>query len=307
MGGNPALNQSCNSTPLCLENNWTSALIPTSCPSNGQQTKEWKKTGQCQDGVSHPSKETVSCNYQAPNCTIFTYSDWGTCDTSGMQTRFVSSSLPSACIDGNPVLSKGCGYVSSVISNKVSDVEIKDNPTVSTNNQNSQNEPQINQIQSEPSLVKNNEQEVIQEKNTTDSHVVEPKRSEVADVVQEMLQIAERDDEVGQQVKIIAQTQTQNQEKIKVSLQKVQSRNSFTKFFVGPNYGEVNNVKKLLEQNREQIKHLDRIQITSEDDKQKLTEQVKLLEQTNREIENSLNTSQKGFSLFGWIFRMFAK
>ena len=65
----------------------------------------------------------------------------------------------------------------------------------------------------------------------------------------------------------------------------------------------------MLEQNREQIKQLGQIknQLANQDDQQKLTEQVQLLEQSNQEIENSLNTSQRGFSLFGWIFRLFVK
>jgi hypothetical protein len=148
-----------------------------------------------------------------------------------------------------------------------------------------------------------------QEKNTTDSQVAEQRRSEVASAVQEILQVAERDSGVGQQVKIIAQTQAQNQEKLEASLQKVQNRSGFAKFFVGPNYDEINNAKKLLEQNREQIKQLGQIknQLANQDGRQKLTEQVQLLEQSNQEIENSLNTSQRGFSLFGWIFRLFTK
>ena len=79
-GGNPILNQSCDSTPSCTENNWTSVLTPTNCPSNGQQVKKWTKIGQCQNGTSHSSEESISCNYQAPTCTEFTYGDWGTCN-----------------------------------------------------------------------------------------------------------------------------------------------------------------------------------------------------------------------------------
>jgi hypothetical protein len=198
-----------------------------------------------------------------------------------VQSRTAFSTSPSGCTGGNPVLNQNCNYNSGEILNK--------------NN--------------EPTQIKNNEQEVNQEKNTTGSQVAEQRRSEVASAVQEILQVAERDSGVGQQVKIIAQAQVQNQETLETSLQKVQSRSGFAKFFVGPDYGEINNAKKLLEQNREQIKQLDQAknQFTDQDDQQKLTEQIQLFEQSNQEIENSLNTSQEGFSLFGWIFRLFAK
>lgn len=92
-------------------------------------------------------------------------------------------------------------------------------------------------------------------------------------------------------------------------MQKVQNRSGLTKFFVGPNYEEIGNAKKLLEQNREQIKQLNQVknQLVNQDDQQKLTEQIQLFEQSNQEIENSLKTSQRGFSLFGWLFKLFAK
>jgi len=92
-------------------------------------------------------------------------------------------------------------------------------------------------------------------------------------------------------------------------LQKVQSRSGFAKFFVGPNYGEINNAQKLLEQNREQIKQLNQLktQLVNQGDAQTLTQQIQTLEQANLQIENSLQNAQKGFSLFGWMFRLFSK
>ncbi|MFH1890490.1 MAG: hypothetical protein ABIJ91_02925 [Candidatus Kuenenbacteria bacterium] len=335
-GGSPILNQSCNSTPLCTENNWTSTLTPTNCPNNGQQTKKWTKVGECQGGISRSSEETVSCDYQVPTCTNFTYSDWGACSSSGVQSRTMLSTSPFGCAGGSPVLNKNCNYIVPCSSDiwscgdwsncsangsqsrtctKTFDCPDSQTESPITNqdceipNQNSQNESQANQIQNEPTLIKNNEQEVSQEKNITGSQVAEQRRSEVASAVQEILQVAERDSGVGQQVKIIAQTQAQNQEKLEASLQKVQNRSGLVKFFVGPNYEEINNAKNLLEQNREQIKQLDQIknQLTNQDDQQKLTEQIQLFERSNQEIENSLDISQKGFSLFGWLFRLFTK
>lgn len=300
VGGNPTLNQSCNFTPLCTEDNWISTLTPTNCPSNGQQTRKWAKIGQCQTGVSHSAEETISCNYQAPTCISFVFSDWGACNVSGAQLRSVISSLPSNCVGGSPVLSQSCSYTSAVSSNSVSKSEIKDNPTVSTNNQDYQNDS---------ILIKNDEQEVSQEKTITNSQVTEQRKSEVASTEQKIIQVTQKDSDVGQQVEVITQTQAQNQKKLETSLQKVQSRSGFAKFFVGPNYGEINNTKKLLEQNRLQVEQLNQTknQLANQEDQQKLAEQIQLFEQTSQEIEKSVNTSQKGFSLFGWVFRLFAK
>ena len=163
------------------------------------------------------------------------------------------------------------------------------------------------QNQGETNQLQNSEQRQTQAQEN--SALAEKRRSQVANAVQEILQIAERNGGIGQQVKTIAQTQIQNQEKLEASLQKIQSRSGFTKFFIGPNYSEINNAKKILEQNREQIKQLNQVknQLVNQGDAQNLTLQIQTLEQANLEIENSLLTAQKGFSLFGWVFRLFSK
>lgn len=171
-----------------------------------------------------------------------------------------------------------------------------------------QNQNQIKN-QGETNQIQNNEQEGMRNQNKSGLATSQQRRSRVASAVQEMLQVADRNGGIGQQVRIIAQNQTQNQEKLETSLQKVQSRSGFAKFFIGPNYGEINNAKKILKQNREQIKQLNQVksQFADQGDQQILTEQIQLLEQSNLEIENSLNVSEKGFSLFGWLFKLFAK
>jgi Fic family protein len=107
-------------------------------------------------------------------------------------------------------------------------------------------------------------------------------------------------------VRVIAQNQNQNQAKLEQNIEKIQSRGGFTKFIVGPNYGEIKDAQKTLEQNREQIRQLNQIrnQLTNEGDQQQLVEQVRILEQANLEIENSLTDAQNGFSLFGWLNKL---
>ena len=169
----------------------------------------------------------------------------------------------------------------------------------------------LNQIrnQGEEDQIKNKEQEETRDNDSDDSMVAEQRRSQVANAVQEMLKVADRNGGIGQQVKVIAQNQNQNQEKIEESLKKAQERSAFAKFFVGPNYGEINNAKKLLEQNREQIKELNQVksQLVYQGDQQAIAQQIQTLEKAALEIENSLGVSEKGFSMLGWMFKMFSK
>jgi len=172
-----------------------------------------------------------------------------------------------------------------------------------TQNQNqTQNQGEENQIQT-------NENQGSKNQDSAGNASTAQRKSQVANAVQQMLQLADRNGGIGEQVRIIAQTQNQNQEKIEASLEKIQGRSGFANFFIGPNYGEINNAKRTLEQNKEQIKQLNQIrnQLSNQGDQQILTEQIQTLEQANLQINNSLEEAQKGFSLLGWMFKWFAR
>ncbi len=176
----------------------------------------------------------------------------------------------------------------------------------------SENPAQIqNQIQNQggENQIQTNENQSSESQNSAGNNNSTQRRSQVANAVQQILQLADRNGGIGEQVKTIAQTQTQNQERIEANLEKIQNRSGFAKFFIGPNYGEINSAKKALEQNKEQIKRLNEVknQLSNQGDQQILTEQIRTLEQVDLQINNSLEESQKGFSLFGWMFKWLAK
>ena len=83
----------------------------------------------------------------------------------------------------------------------------------------------------------------------------------MASAVQKIIQIAGKDSKVGEQVKTITETQAQSQEKLETSLQKVQSRGGLAKFFVGPDYGEINNTKNYLNKIANRLSNLMKFKI----------------------------------------------
>lgn len=167
--------------------------------------------------------------------------------------------------------------------------------------------------QGEETQIQTQEQNSVQTKNNTATDKTtkgkstsEQRRSEVASAVQNMLQVADRESGIGQQVRVIAQNQNQNQVKLEQNVEKIQDRGGFAKFFIGPNYGEIKDAQKTLEQNREQIRQLNQIKnkLSNQGDQQQLAEQIKVLEQANQEIETLITDAQEGFSLFGWLNRL---
>jgi len=143
------------------------------------------------------------------------------------------------------------------------------------------------------------------------STTVQERRSQVANAVQTMLQLAAANGNtgLGEQIRTIAQTQVQNQEKLEASLAKVQNRGTLARFLLGPNHREINKARQTLEQNRTQIQQLNEAknQLTDQAAQAQLAEQISALEQTDAEVENSLSSSQAGFSLLGWVSRWFNK
>ncbi|GEM_PF-4244336 len=94
---------------LCSADIWSCADW-TACSANKTQSRSCSITSDC-PLVNTPSPDTTqSCFYVPPTCTSFTYSDWGTCSSDSKQTRSVSTSQPTGCANGDPVLSQACTY-----------------------------------------------------------------------------------------------------------------------------------------------------------------------------------------------------
>lgn len=107
-GGNPVLVTPCEFVPACTSANWERVLGV--CQTSNTRTVTYVKIGTCTGGVTQPAATTEACSYTSPTCTSFEYSAWGACQLSDVQTRVVTSSSPSGCQGGTPVLSQACTY-----------------------------------------------------------------------------------------------------------------------------------------------------------------------------------------------------
>ncbi len=135
------------------------------------------------------------------------------------------------------------------------------------------------------------------------------RKNNVASAVEEILRATEKHEGIGEEVKAIALDQVVNQDAIETSLKEVESRGSFMKFLIGPKYSIINNAKKLIEKNKEHINKLNEINkaLSSAVDSQKVTDQVSVLEQSSKQVEDYIKQSEEAFSLFGWLLRIFSK
>ena len=135
----------------------------------------------------------------------------------------------------------------------------------------------------------------------------ELRRSRVSNAVQSMLEVAERNQGVGQQIRNITQTQVQVQEQAEEALELAQQRKGFMKFLIGPDYSRLKTVEDRLEQHNQNLEELKVLkeEVESEEDVALFDEQIQVMEDVKQELEGELTESESGFSLFGWMNRMF--
>ena len=131
------------------------------------------------------------------------------------------------------------------------------------------------------------------------------RRSRVANTVQEIEKIANRNQSIGNQIRVIAQNQNKIQEEAENALQTAQKRGNFSRFLIGPNYGQLKTVEDRLENHNQNLTELKELsdQIENEEDSLLLDQQINIMEEIKIELEEAVSEDQKGFSLFGWFNR----
>lgn len=91
------------------------------CQPNGRRTRTVSTyiPDGCVGGVSPVTIE--NCNYDGGGTVCddngFTYGNWGACQSNGTQSRDITSSSPTGCSGGNPIISQSCTYVSPIQDN----------------------------------------------------------------------------------------------------------------------------------------------------------------------------------------------
>ena len=112
--------------------------------------------------------------------------------------------------------------------------------------------------------------------------------------------------EVGEQIRTMVQTHEQVQARTETALQNMEQRKGALKFLLGPNYKNAGEVRSNLVQLRNDVKELeDSKDELSAADVEEVDVAIAELEAQAVEIENQLEEKLEGFSLFGWVGRLF--
>ncbi len=96
----------------------------------------------------------------------------------------------------------------------------------------------------------------------------------------------------------------------KEDLEKVTARSKWQKFFLGPDYRGIKKIKEAIENNKQLVSQLKSLQetILDENSKAEIQTVITSMEEVQTSFQNKVSESEKtGFSLFGWLIKMFVK
>ncbi len=135
----------------------------------------------------------------------------------------------------------------------------------------------------------------------------EEHRSAVANFVQGLLQVADREGGIGEQVRVIAQQQNDSENTTTQAIEKVEKRNKIKTFLFGSDYKNLGALRSEMVQTRNRLEQLDRLleDATDEANKTELQNQIQTLEQEQTKIESFIKAQEGRFSLFGWLLKLF--
>lgn len=133
-------------------------------------------------------------------------------------------------------------------------------------------------------------------------------KNEVAQFVHNLKEIGDIEGGIGQQVRVVAQAQNDSEDEVENSIKDIDDRSDFVEFLIGPKYGSIAGVKTAIIENQTRIKVLTDLmnQLTDPAVKVVLQDQITILNQQNANLQKFVAESESGFSMFGWLMRLFA-
>lgn len=142
-----------------------------------------------------------------------------------------------------------------------------------------------------------------------DKRMSEDHRSAVANFVQSLLKVADREGGIGKEVREVAKSQNDSATTTVSAMKKVEERGSVRKFFFGSDYKNLGVIRSELATTTQNIAKLKLTidKVVVEADRIELNTQVQNLESQLARINTYLKAHEDTFSLFGWFNKIINK
>jgi len=137
-------------------------------------------------------------------------------------------------------------------------------------------------------------------------------RSAVANFVQSLVRVANRDGGAGEQVRVIAQQQNESEASTTAAIEQIDKRSNIKTFLFGSDYKNLGALRSEMVQTRNRIDQLTRLaertqNASSTIDTTEIKNQIQTLEAVQTKVENFVKAQEGKFSLFGWLVKLFNK
>lgn len=184
-------------------------------------------------------------------------------------------------------------------------------PAVQVQNQvKTQNQGEDSQLMIETKEATNLEKTGIGTKNEAPrSEMAKERMSDVATQVETLLTNKTMKGGIGERVKQIATEQKQAQEQVKSDLDQVENRQGLLKSLIGPDYKALKSMEDQVEENQLRIEKLMELktQLTNQSEIEMIEATIQALTEQNTQLQETVIGETQSKSMFGWLFRYFAK
>lgn len=167
---------------------------------------------------------------------------------------------------------------------------------------------QIDILERKVKRLKSSVEQAVYALGGTDERYDDDYENEVEDLYEDLNDVAEIEgDEVGQQIRTIAQAQKDSVNRVKGPVEALDKRNRILQFLVGTKTSEVEKLETEITANKARIEVLTQAASQIEDPEVKaiLTEQINSLTQETSKLETFVSGQKDRLSAFGWLFNLF--
>lgn len=164
------------------------------------------------------------------------------------------------------------------------------------------------------SSIKNDDQENKDEsatssnrKNDNNEISSEEHRSEVAQFVKTLLDVADRHEGIGEKVRLVAREQASSTDKVVEAMNTVRTRSNFKTFLIGTDYKNIGKIRSEIAQTKNRLSELNKEleKISTSTDKTSIENEIASLKVDQTKLEEFVKKFEGKFSLLGWFVKLF--
>ena len=141
-----------------------------------------------------------------------------------------------------------------------------------------------------------------------DEMMSEGHRSDVAEAVLKLLELAGKDRNIGEEIREIAKEESESSERADEAIKTLETRGKFKTFLFGTDYKNIGALRSEMVRSDNNIDRLSKAKERVLDPavKAELDVQIAALQKANDDAESFIKANEDKFSVFGWLVKLFS-